>query len=155
MLRAIRRAETRAAKTPTRSRLRERRHLGTDGERDVEGRFARRNCARVRSRYGFSRRTAPPGASGRAATAATASVAVTMNGSPTGIAQGMATTVLLADDHQLVVERLRAAFAREVGVRIVGGTRHGADVLALVDDPSRPPARIRLRSITQHLDLVP
>lgn len=44
----------------------------------------------------------------------------------------MAISVLVADDHQLVAAALRAAFARDGDILIVGETHEGAEVAALV-----------------------
>jgi two-component system response regulator NreC len=44
----------------------------------------------------------------------------------------MAISVLVADDHQLVIDALRATFARHTAIRIVGDTQSGAAVPALV-----------------------
>ncbi len=46
----------------------------------------------------------------------------------------MAISVLVAEDHQLVVGALRAAFARDADIEIVGDTQRGADVPALVEE---------------------
>jgi two-component system response regulator NreC len=46
----------------------------------------------------------------------------------------MPISVLVADDHQLVVGALRATFARGADIRIVGDTQNGADVPTLVDE---------------------
>jgi two-component system response regulator NreC len=45
----------------------------------------------------------------------------------------MAISILVADDHQLVIDALRATFARQAGIRIVGDTQSGAAVPALVE----------------------